>query len=51
MKGRIFDQEQIAHAARMGVGVESTDKIELISMDDRSQKAADAIRKVFDEQG
>jgi uncharacterized protein (DUF362 family) len=50
MKGRIFDQEQIAHAARLGVGVESADKIELISLDDHAQKAADAIRKVFDEQ-
>jgi uncharacterized protein (DUF362 family) len=51
MKGRIFDQEQIAHAARLGIGVKSADKIELISLDDHSQKAADTIRKVFDEQG
>lgn len=51
MRGRIFDQEQTAHAARLRVGVESEDKIELISLDDRSQKAVDAIRKVFDEQG
>lgn len=50
MNGRIFEQEQIAHAARMGVGVESADKIELISLDDRSQNEADAILNVFDEQ-
>jgi uncharacterized protein (DUF362 family) len=51
MKGRIFEQEQIAHAASLGVGVDSAEKIELVPHDERSQKAADAIRKVFDEQG
>ena len=28
MKGRIFEQEQIAHAATLGVGVDSAEKIE-----------------------
>ncbi len=51
MKGRIFEQEQIAHAASLGVGVDSADKIELIAHDEHSQKKADVIRKVLDEQG
>jgi uncharacterized protein (DUF362 family) len=51
MKGRIFDQEQIAHAANLGVGVDSAEKIELVPQDEHSQKAAEAIRKVLDEQG
>jgi uncharacterized protein (DUF362 family) len=50
MKGRIFGQEQIAHAASLGVGVDSTEKIELVSLGDSRQKADDEIRKVLDEQ-
>jgi uncharacterized protein (DUF362 family) len=51
MQGRIFEQEQIAHAASLGVGVDSAEKIELVPHDEHSRKAADAIRKVLDEQG
>ena len=51
MKGRIFEQEQIAHAASLGIGVNSAEKIELVPLDESSQKAADSIRKVLDEQG
>lgn len=51
MKGRIFEQEQIAQAANLGVGVDSAEKIEFIPYDEDSQRAADAIRKVLDEQG
>ena len=51
MKGRIFEQEQIAHAANLGVGVDSAEKIEIVPQDENSQKAADAIRKVLYEQG
>jgi uncharacterized protein (DUF362 family) len=50
MKGRIFEQEQIAHAAILGVGVDSAEKIELVPRDEYSQKAAEAIRRVFDGQ-
>jgi len=49
-RGRIFEQEQIAQAASLGVGVDSSEKIELVPLDDYSQKATDAIRKVLDEQ-
>ncbi len=51
MKGRIFRQEQIAHAASLGVGVDSAKQIELVPQDEHSQNAADAIRKVLDDQG
>ena len=50
-RGRIFEQEQISHAASLGIGVNSAEKIELVPIDESSQKAADSIRKVLDEQG
>lgn len=50
MKGHIFEQEQIAHAASLGVGVNSAKKIELVPQDEHSQDAVDAIRKVLDKQ-
>lgn len=50
MKGHIFEQEQIAHAASLGVGVNSAKKIELVPQDEQSQDAVDAIRKVLDKQ-
>jgi uncharacterized protein (DUF362 family) len=51
MKGGIFDQEQIAQAANLGVGVDSAEKIDLVPQDENSRKAADAIRKVLDSKG
>jgi uncharacterized protein (DUF362 family) len=51
MKGRIFEQEQIAQAARLGVGADSAKKIELIPHDDYSRKASEAITEVLIEQG
>lgn len=51
MKGRIFDQEQIAQSASLGVGVDSAKKIELVPLDEQSQNAVNAIRKVLDDQG
>jgi hypothetical protein len=51
MKGRIFDQEQIAHAANLGVGVDSAEKIDLVPQDEYSQNAVGAIGKVLDDQG
>jgi hypothetical protein len=51
MKGRIFEQEQIAHAANLGIGADSAEKIELVPLDDHSGKAANAIRKILDTQG
>ena len=51
MKGRIFEQDQIAHASSLGVGVDSAEKIELVPKDEHSRKAAAAIRKVLVSQG
>src|SRR5512137_1645111 len=51
MKGRIFEQEQIAHAANLGVGVDSANKIELVPLDEHSHKAASAIQELLDTQG
>lgn len=51
MRGRIFQQEQIARAACLGVGVGSAERIRLAPLDEHSQKAAEAIRTVLDEQG
>lgn len=51
MRGRIFDQEQIAHAANLGIGVDSAERIELIPIDESAQKADDSIRGVLDTQG
>ncbi len=51
MRGRIFEQEQIARAASLGIGVDQARKIDLIALDDQGQRAAEAIGKVLDEQG
>lgn len=51
MSGRIFDLEQIARACRLGVGVTSSDQIDLIPMDDQGQKACDMIKNILDSQG
>lgn len=50
-RGRIFEQEQIARAASLGIGVDQARKIDLIALDDQGQRAAEAIGKVLDEQG
>lgn len=49
--GRIFDQEQIARAASLGVGVRSADKIIIEPLDQNSQKAAQTIGSILDKQG
>lgn len=51
MRWRIFDQEQIARAADLGVGVDSAEKIELVSLDEHSREMAEMIRNVLDSQG
>jgi uncharacterized protein (DUF362 family) len=48
MRGRIFDQDQIARAAELGVGVGSADEIRLISLDDRGRSAAEEIQQQLD---
>jgi uncharacterized protein (DUF362 family) len=47
-EGRIFDLDQIRRAAELGIGVDSTDRIELVPADDpASRDAADVIREVL----
>ncbi|MFB3763679.1 MAG: DUF362 domain-containing protein [Methanotrichaceae archaeon] len=50
-RGRIFDQEQIARAASLGVGVASADKIDIEPLDQGSWKAAEIIESFLDRQG
>ncbi len=50
-RGRIFDQEQIARAASLGVGVASAEKIDIEPIDQKSQKAAEIIGGILDKQG
>jgi uncharacterized protein (DUF362 family) len=42
-KGRIFDQEQIARASELGLGVSSPDEIEITTGDSKSMVVADQI--------
>jgi len=47
MKGKIFELEQIKRAAELGVGVDSPEKIDLIPLDDFSEKAAEKIKPLL----
>jgi hypothetical protein len=47
----LFELDQIAHTANLGPGVDFAEKMKLVPQDEHSKKAADAIRKVLDEQG
>lgn len=51
IRGRIFQQEQIARAASLGIGIDSAKKIRLVPLDDHSHRAAEAMGRVLDEQG
>jgi uncharacterized protein (DUF362 family) len=48
-QGAIFEQEQIARAIELGVGVDSPIKIELISGDQASAAYAKQIREILDQ--
>ncbi len=50
-RGRIFEQEQISRAAALEVGISSADKIDLIPIDEKSQKTSDDIRNILNAQG
>ncbi len=51
MRGRIFEQEQISRAAALGVGIGSSEKIDLVPLDEPSRKAALSIGNVLQTQG
>jgi uncharacterized protein (DUF362 family) len=46
-KGTIFEQDQIARAVALGIGVDSPQKIELITPDSDSAAYADQIRQIL----
>jgi uncharacterized protein (DUF362 family) len=50
-RGRIFEQDQIARAVELGLGVDGADKIELITDDPDSAAYAAEIRQVLQDQG
>jgi uncharacterized protein (DUF362 family) len=46
-RGRVFEQEQIARAAELGLGVTGPAQIELVTDDAESASYADEIRRVL----
>jgi uncharacterized protein (DUF362 family) len=46
-RGAIFEQEQIARAAELGLGVTAADQIELVTDGPESAAYADQIRRVL----
>jgi uncharacterized protein (DUF362 family) len=47
METKIFEQEQIARAAELGLGASGPDEIEIVTSDDKSAQYADRIRKIL----
>ena len=46
-RGRVFEQEQIARAVELGIGVDSPQKIRFVTGDDASKSYAARIREVL----
>ena len=46
-RGSVFEQEQIARAAELGLGVSSPEQIEIITDDPQSQAYADKITEIL----
>ena len=44
-RGRVFEQDQIARAAELGLGVNSPEQIELVTGDAESQEFASTVKK------
>jgi uncharacterized protein (DUF362 family) len=47
MEKKIFDQEQIARAGELGLGVNSPGQIEIITGDEKSRMYADKLRRIL----
>ena len=45
--GRVFDQEQIARAAQLGLGARGPEQIEVVTDDSESRAVADRVREVL----
>ena len=50
-QGRIFEQEQIARAVELKIGINAADKIRIITQDDSSKTYADQIYEVLVREG
>jgi len=48
MNGKIFEQEQIARAAELGVGIGSADRIRLVPLDESGRAAAELVQHQLD---
>ena len=46
-KGKIFEQDQIARAAELGLGVKSADQIQLVTGDKESEAYCAKIREIL----
>lgn len=46
-RGRVFDQEQIARAAALGVGIKGPGEIDLVADDPESRQVADRVRTIL----
>jgi uncharacterized protein (DUF362 family) len=46
-RGRVFDQEQIARAVRLGLGATGPDQIDLVTDDPESRKVAERVRETL----
>jgi hypothetical protein len=51
MKGMIFDQEQIARAVELGVGIGSADRIRLVPLDEPGRNVSEQIQNQLDRDG
>ncbi|HTY22201.1 MAG TPA: DUF362 domain-containing protein [Desulfomonilaceae bacterium] len=49
MKRKIFEQEQIARAVELGLGVESPARVEVVTMDEKSSEYGNRIMKILSE--
>jgi uncharacterized protein (DUF362 family) len=47
MSKKIFEQEQLARAAELGLGVTSPDKIQLVTGDEKSREYADRLKEIL----
>jgi uncharacterized protein (DUF362 family) len=46
-RGKIFEQDQIARAVELGLGVPSADQIELVTGDENSKELAGKIKEIL----
>jgi uncharacterized protein (DUF362 family) len=47
MSKKIFEQEQIARAVEIGLGIKSPDQIQLVTGDEKSREYADRLKEIL----